>query len=210
VRIKRIRNAERSVREVEPDACAVRTVFAPRTLSAGAPSMTIRDYAAKIGTNLTGWAAPLGRRARNSRLTHFCSPCVPLCGLSRRKLLPPERLRLSRQPRTRIHLGTHINEMEGSCSPLGVFGHECSVRCVPTIGRVLPRARVRHDRGPAWKQNDHLERKCYLHQLGREDSNLRARRGQQMSQEGSLCSGYSFFALLPRLVQGFSCWAASG
>jgi hypothetical protein len=99
-------------------------------------------------------------------------------------LLPPERLRLSRQPPYPESGPWHAHKRDGrKLLPLGVFGHECSIRCVPTIGRVLPRARVRHDRGPAWKQNDHVERKCYLHRLGAR----RARRGQQTSQEGSLC-----------------------
>jgi hypothetical protein len=57
-----------------------------------------------------------------------------------------------------------MNEIEGT-APLGIFGHECGVRCGSAIGCVLPCPRVRYDRGSTWKQNNHVERKCYLHEL---------------------------------------------
>jgi hypothetical protein len=43
--------------------------------------------------------------------------------------------------------------------------HECAVRCGSAIGRLLPRPYVRYDGGSAGKQNNHVERKCYLHEL---------------------------------------------
>jgi hypothetical protein len=49
--------------------------------------------------------------------------------------------------------------------PLDIFARKCAVLYGSAIGRLLPGPYVRYDRGSTGKQNNHEERKCYLHGL---------------------------------------------